>query len=477
MFTLSHLRRLRVAAALALSVTAITVDTPSASEAATSACGPLGTLKTHSLNDRCNYGLLDPNLVSDTSIVSRLSGAGLFATLTLCTGEGVSSAAAVLAMPDELLVTATDPQHLDAALAEVNRRLNGSVIGVKPLNPFAAILSLRSGILDEAFLRQIVPTLQGQGFSTDLNYLEPALPINGFRPADNPVAAAGSPTGQGGQGQVLVVDSPPDKANAAPGMTTIGPLADYDVDGNGFVDEDHGHGVYVASMIKQLAPTAEVELAGVSGAHVPSSTRWSPMVFSDGDVIAAIGQAFGLSASGVERSFDVVNLSLGGAGCAGIGSRLALGRFLRDLADLSARTRGVRPLYVAAAGNDGADVKHFPAAWRDRPTMLAAAAAVDLVNPPGAGDEILAIQSALAAGTLAVGSWSGEVRDSFSNCGTWVNAVAAGSGTVSRYPSPPSPTGWARWSGTSFATARVAAAVAGGEGITDVALGDGIGHC
>ena len=66
------------------------------------------------------------------------------------------------------------------------------------------------------------------------------------------------------------------------------------------------------------------------------------MVFSDADVIAAMGQAFGLSASGVERPFDVVNLSLGGAGCAGIGSRLALGRFMRDLADVSA-THNRRP--------------------------------------------------------------------------------------------------------------------------------------
>ena len=98
-------------------------------------------------------------------------------------------------------------------------------------------------------------------------------------------------------------------------------------------------------------------------------------------------------------------------------------------------------------------MKHFPAAWRDRPTILAAAAAVDAVNPPGAGDEIREIQSDLAAGMLAVGSWSGGARDAFSNCGTWVNSTAAGAGAVGRYPSPPSPTGWARWSGTSFATA------------------------
>jgi hypothetical protein len=58
-----------------------------------------------------------------------------------------------------------------------------------------------------------------------------------------------------------------------------------------------------------------------------------------------------------------------------------------------------------------------------------------------------------------------------------VNAVAAGRNTVSRYPDPPSATGWAGWSGTSFATARVSAAVAGGQGISDVVIGDAVGRC
>jgi Subtilase family len=477
MASMWHVRRILLTAALAGAATATAIDPPSAPvEAATTTCGPLGTLQTFQLNDRCNYGLVDLSLVTNATVTDVLDGVGLFATMTRCTDQWLSSAA-VLAMPDELLVTASDPEGLDAAVAEVSARLNGSVVGVTPLNPFAATLSLRGGTLDDGFLRQIVPTLQGQGFSTDLNYLEPVLPINSFRPADNPVPAVVPSVGRGGNGRVLVVDSPSDRTAATAGVKTMGPLVDYDVDGNGFVDEDHGHGVFVASLIKQAAPSARVVLAGVGNRRVPASERWSPMVFSDADVIAAIGEAYGLSATGVGSVFDVVNLSLGGAGCAGIGSRLALGRFLRDLADLSERTRGVRPVYVAAAGNDGADVKHFPAAWRDRPTILAAAAAVDAVNAPGAGDEIRAIQSDLAAGMLAVGSWFGGARDAYSNCGTWVNSTAAGAGTVGRYPSPPSHTGWARWSGTSFATARVSAALAGGEGLDDVVVGDGVGHC
>ena len=319
-------------------------------------------------------------------------------------------------MPDELLVTASGPGRLDVAVAEVSRRLNGSVIGVTTLNPFAATLRLRPGILNEAFLRQTrSPPCREEG-SAPISTISSRPCRTTPSARDNPVTAGDPGVGQGGEGRVLVVDSPADDPATA-GVTTIGPPVDYDVDGNGFVDEDHGHGVFVASLIEQLAPTAEVVLAGVDGGHLPASARWSPMVFSDADVIAAIGQAFGLSATGVERPFDVVNLSLGGAGCAGIGSRLALGRFLRDLAEFSARTSGVRPVYVAAAGNDGGDVKHFPAAWRDEPTIQAAAALVDLVSPPGVGDEIRAIQTALEAGMLAVGSWTGGERDSFSNCG------------------------------------------------------------
>ncbi len=469
----SHPRRAVLAATLALAATTTTIATPSVPVTAASACGPLGGVKTYALNDRCDYGLLDLGAVTDSLIVALLGEAGLFANLTLCLGQGVSTVP-IVAVPDELLVTASGPQRLDEAVADVSRRLNGAVVGVTPLNPFAATLSLRDGILSGAFLRQIIPTLQGRGFSTDLNYLEPALPTNHFRPDDNPVEAAKPAAGQGGRGRVLVVDSPADAPAAAPGVTINGPVVDYDVENNGFVDEDHGHGVFIASLIERLSPRAEVVLAGVNGGHLSTSDRWSPMVFSDADVIAAISQSFGLTATGVERPFNVVNLSLGGAGCGGIGSRLALGRFLRDLADFSALTTGVRPVYVAAAGNDGGDVKHFPAAWRHKPTMYAAAAAVDLVGPLGAGNEIRAIQAALESGMLAVGSRTGGQRDSFSNCGSWVNAVAAGADTVGRYRSP---SGWARWSGTSFATARVSAAIAGGQGISDVMLGTAVGTC
>jgi hypothetical protein len=289
MSTRRHPWRALLAAAVTLAACATTVGvetTPTPTAAASSPCGPLGSIREYELNDRCNYGLLDPTLITDLALLSALRQAGLFASLTLCVGS--LSTADVVAMPDELLVTASSAPRLGEAVAEVSQRLNGAVTAVTTLNPLAATLSLRPGTLGEAFLRQIVPTLQGRGFSTDLNYLEPALPNNHFRPSNNPVPADKPASGKGGGGRVLVVDSPPNGA-ATPGVTTIGPPVQYDLDGNGLVDEDHGHGVYVASLIKQSAPGTDVVLAGVNGGHLATSARWSPMVFSDADVIAAIG--------------------------------------------------------------------------------------------------------------------------------------------------------------------------------------------
>jgi len=65
------------------------------------------------------------------------------------------------------------------------------------------------------------------------------------------------------------------------------------------------------------------------------------------------------------------------------------------------------------------------------------------------------------------------VRDGFSNCGDWVNATAGGAGAVSRYPSA---TGWASWSGTSFATPLVTAALVGGK-VPGVTIGNAVGLC
>jgi subtilisin family serine protease len=150
---------------------------------------------------------------------------------------------------------------------------------------------------------------------------------------------------------------------------------------------------------------------------------------------------------------------------------------MRDLVVLSTESTRITPMYVAAAGNGGGDVKHFPAAWRDKATITRAADLVDAAlggGPTAAGNQIRQIQAVLQARTIAVGSWSGGVRHPFSNCGDWVNGRADGADEVSRYPSS---TTWASWSGTSFATPRVSAVVALGANLGDVTVAEGIGAC
>ena len=97
--------------------------------------------------------------------------------------------------------------------------------------------------------------------------------------------------------------------------------------------------------------------------------------------------------------------------------------------------------------------------------MKAAAEAIELASGSAAAADVLALNDFFIERSIAVGSWSGGVQDAFSNCGDWVNGIAAGARTTSRYPSD---TSWAIWSGTSFATPRVTAALVGGTGLSDV---------
>jgi hypothetical protein len=467
-----------VAVAAIAALVPTTLSPIPAAAAPASPCGPLGKLYKYALNDRCDFGSnQDPEVLGTSAVVTGLQVAGLFAMTQECGGVPVP----VVARPNELLVTADDRGLLDEAIGKLQSLLGPAFESAIKVNALAATIKLQPRTLDQAFVESTIPTLQGTTWSTDLNYLEPALPNNFFRPADNPAKAAAAATGIGGKGSVLVLDSPIDLRYASTiaglGIDLAGPTATYDVDGNKFIDEDHGHGVFVAALVKRLAPGADVTLYGVNGGQIPGSGRWSPMMFSDADLVAAMGTAFGLSGAGTttRRSFDVVNLSLGGASCNGVAGRLGLGRFMRDLAAAAAST-GRPTTFVAAAGNDGLDVAHLPAAFRDDRTMDAAAKHVDDAQkqwPSPQGDAIRKIGTDLAASSIAVGSWTGSARDSFSNCGPWVNGIADGAGAVSRYPSS---TSWASWSGTSFATPQVSAALVHGRA-AGVEIKDAIGDC
>jgi hypothetical protein len=195
----------------------------------------------------------------------------------------------------------------------------------------------------------------------------------------------------------------------------------WDANGDGYGDAESGHGTFIAGLILQVAPAAEVYAVKVLDSH-------------------GLGDDFGVAKAMAQlpADVDIVNLSLGGY----------TDRDTPPLAILNAMRRmdGKRAV-VAAAGNAGASRPFWPAAFGP-------------VLGVGAADG--------AEGTFT--------RAPYSNYGRWVDVTARGTALQSTFtraktllalgtqPDPLDPTiafgGWASWDGTSFATPIAAAMVA-----------------
>jgi len=138
-----------------------------------------------------------------------------------------------------------------------------------------------------------------------------------------------------------------------------------------------------------------------------------------------------------DDDIDIVNLSLGGFSHDDLPPALlsaALGRILEN------HDRGV----VAAAGNEAND---------RRPYWPAAFAGTTLPFAPQ---------------VVAVAAHDGSQLCAWSNAGPWVSLTAPGSDIVSTYVTHRDfPTGFARWSGTSFAAPFVVAAIAANRARTE----------
>ncbi len=198
--------------------------------------------------------------------------------------------------------------------------------------------------------------------------------------------------------------------HADPDPLVIDDEDEADDDGLGYLDFEAGHGTFIAGVVRQVCPDAEIHIAGVLSS------------FGDGDVASmllrlerAITEAGG--------AFDIVVMSLGG--------------YMSD-EDAELFGRGLLPLLgdglgIAAAGNQASSRKYFPAAL---------------------------------TGIVAVGALGEDGRAWFSNFGGWVDACAPGIDVVSTFfadvtePDGPHFHWWARWSGTSFSAPKVAGAIA-----------------
>ncbi|CCH31331.1 S8 family serine peptidase [Actinosynnema sp. NPDC047251] len=225
------------------------------------------------------------------------------------------------------------------------------------------------------------------------------------------------------------------------------------------VDSNTGHGTFIAGIIRQAAPNADVLAIRV---------MHSDGVAYGSDVIAALEEI----SRRVDRArredrpgdmVDVVSLSLGY-----LDESPADSRYTTHLAEVVRRLTEQGVLVLAASGNNSTGRRFYPAAFADLPDL------------PGAGP-----------GVISVGALNpNDTKASFSNDGAWVTCWATGAGVVSTFPTdvsgPRQPeladehrsgldpddfrSGFAVWDGTSFATPLAAAAVA--NALIDVAAAD-----
>ncbi|MET7418465.1 S8/S53 family peptidase [Dactylosporangium sp. NPDC005555] len=184
-----------------------------------------------------------------------------------------------------------------------------------------------------------------------------------------------------------------------------------DADADGMLDSDVGHANFIAGVVAQGTTGAQVRIVKVLDSFG---------VCTEADLAAAITAL---------TDTDVLNLSLGGYSIGDL-PPAALSSALETF--LSGGDRVV----VAAAGNNGiADRPFWPAAFT-----------------AGGAD--------WAGRLLAVAAHDGTGICEWSNTGPWVSVAAPGADIVSTYINHELFTsGWAAWSGTSFATPKVVAAI------------------
>ena len=263
----------------------------------------------------------------------------------------------------------------------------------------------------------LVERLRGEGVRSGPNHVLAGEPRYKGGPDDYaaPGVDQGEPCGDAGKGvRIAVLDT---------GYTTgihtwldgcidpDGPVSE-ELDalrGDGRLDDEAGHGTFIAGIINRLAPGARI-----TARQVLLSDGWG----DEATISAAIAACSGA---------DVINLSLG-AYTQGDVPPIGLVNALKHVPRTS--------VVVAAAGNAESDVPFWPAAMK----QVVAVAAVD------------------AAGNKA----------SFTNFGDWVDCAAPGDQITSTFPSwkPTSSTfgqaidGWACWSGTSFSAPYLAGLIA-----------------
>ncbi len=225
------------------------------------------------------------------------------------------------------------------------------------------------------------------------------------------------------------------------------------------VDSNTGHGTFIAGIIRQAAPRADVLAIRV---------MHSDGIAYGSDVIAALQEishrvALAQEFDRPQDMVDVVSLSLGY-----LDESAADDVYTTHLAEVVRRLTEQGVLVLAASGNNATSRRFYPAALAELPDV------------DGSGPGVISVGALNPNGTKA----------GFANDGAWVTCWASGAGMVSSFPTdvkgPRQPEradatrsgldpddfsgGFAVWDGTSFATPLAAAAVA--NALIDVAAED-----
>lgn len=317
--------------------------------------------------------------------------------------------------PGQLLVAQEDMRRVEGLLRQRNvtmgRPLPHEDLGV-------TALEVGADVDIPGLARELRPDA-GDAPRVAPNYVLMGEPIYQGGPGDEPVPAEPLPDDrrEGSSVEVGVLDTGAwDHPWLASRVTTgqhDGELLD--ADGDGALDDQAGHGTFVAGVVLQQAPRARVRVARVLDS-------WG--VGDDVSVTKGLRRLAGCK---------VINLSLGGYTLDDL-PPLLLERAIATLPD--------DVVVVAAAGNNRSRRPFWPAALK---------------------------------AVVAVGALDADTqRAAFSNYGWWVNACAPGvdrHSTFVTFDGPREPReegevdddrfeGWARWSGTSFAAPVVAGRIA-----------------
>jgi thermitase len=210
--------------------------------------------------------------------------------------------------------------------------------------------------------------------------------------------------------RVAVVDTGVWRDSPLPESWYEATRADYD--DTAAQESDTGHANFITGVIMARTRNARVRIVKVLGADG---------ICTETELAEALTALDGV---------DILNLSLGGFSHGDNPPVL-----LR--AALAAALQGKDRVVVAAAGNEGSESRpYWPAGFAGTSFPFA--------------DQV-----------VSVAAHDGSQLCSWSNKGPWVDLAAPGSEIVSTYVTHEQfPTGFARWSGTSFAAPHVAAAIA-----------------